>query len=88
MKPGATLINVARGQLVDEKALIDALASGRLGGAGLDVYEAEPLQPDHPLRTLPNIIFGSHNANNQHAAVEYVHSKVLENLKKLNNRPL
>jgi len=60
MKPGAYLINVARGAVVDEPALIRALEEKRIAGAGLDVFAKEPLPPESPLYELPNVIFSPH----------------------------
>jgi len=80
MKSDAIVVNVGRGPLVDEAALIAALAAGQIAGAGLDVFEEEPLPLTSPLRHLPNVVLGSHNANNLLSAVEHVHANTLANL--------
>lgn len=67
---GAIVINASRGGLVDEDALADALAAGRLSGAGLDVFESEPLAPGSPLRRAPNVILSPHAAFYSDASVK------------------
>jgi phosphoglycerate dehydrogenase-like enzyme len=60
MKPEAYVVNTSRGPLVDERALVDALRSHTIAGAGLDVFDTEPLPPEHPLRTLENAVLTPH----------------------------
>ena len=62
MKPGAVLVNVSRGKLIDEPALVRALEHRRLRGAALDVFEHEPLAPDSPLWSMPNVLITPHVA--------------------------
>jgi D-3-phosphoglycerate dehydrogenase len=81
MRPGALLVNTARGALVDEAAMIDALRAGQLGHAGLDVFEIEPLPPGHVLTTLDNVTLSAHSAfrtpeaNTNLVAAAFVHCR-------------
>jgi lactate dehydrogenase-like 2-hydroxyacid dehydrogenase len=72
MKPGVFLINTARGALVDESALIKALADSRIAGAALDVFAAEPLPPDSPLRSTPHLLLSPHQGSSSHETGERV----------------
>lgn len=80
MKPAAILINTARGAVVDEAALITALNEGTICGAALDVFEAEPLPAESPLRQMDNVMLAPHNANSSPAAWERVHWNTIRNL--------
>ncbi len=80
MKPDAVLINTARGPIVDQNALIQALQTGKIRGAGLDVYEEEPLPSDSPLLKMDNVLLGSHNSNSSPMAWERVHWNTIKNL--------
>jgi len=70
MKDGVNIINVARGPLIDEEALVDALKSGKVRSAALDVFEIEPLSNQNELRNFEQCIFGTHNGSNTTEAVE------------------
>jgi D-3-phosphoglycerate dehydrogenase len=72
LKPGALIVNTARGELIDEQAMIRALASGHLGGAALDTFAAEPLAPDSPLRSMANVVLSPHVAGQTDAALQRV----------------
>jgi D-3-phosphoglycerate dehydrogenase len=80
MKDGVYLVNVARGPIIDEKALIAALESGKVAGAGLDVFEVEPLPMDSPLRQFDQCIFGTHNSSHTTEAVLRVNEMAIKNL--------
>ena len=78
MKPTAYLINCARGGVVDEAALVEALRAGRIAGAGLDVFEQEPLPPDNPLFLLENVTLTNHYASYSEAAWERAETQLGE----------
>jgi len=80
MKPSAVLVNVGRGPVVDESALVEALGARRIRGAALDVFETEPLPADHALWRLPNVILSPHCADNVPGWVESAMRVFLENL--------
>ncbi len=80
MRDGSFLVNVSRGSLVDEEAVADALRSGRLAGAALDVFESEPLPATSRLRALDGCVFGSHNASNTEQGVLRASEQAVQNL--------
>lgn len=89
MKPTSIIINTARGPLIDTVALAQALAKGVIGGAGIDVYEKEPLEDEHPLRTAPNTILTSHTAwYSEESVPELQRSGALEVVRGLTGQPL
>jgi D-3-phosphoglycerate dehydrogenase len=89
MKPGALLINVARGPVVVERDLVAALQNGHLGGAGLDVTEVEPLAPDSPLWDLPNVLITPHVGAQSRWRADRTTALVCENLRRyFAGRPL
>lgn len=82
MKPGAYLVNVGRGPVIDQEALIDALESGHVGGAVLDVADPEPLPVGHRLWTAPNLILSPHTAANVSAENSRIVDLLIENARR------
>jgi phosphoglycerate dehydrogenase-like enzyme len=82
MKPGAVLVNVARGSLVDEAALVAALGEGRLGAAALDVFEREPLPKESLLWDLPNLYVSAHSSVSVDRYLDDVFDLFADNLRR------
>ena len=80
MRKEAILVNCARGPIVDETALVQALQAGEIAGAALDVFEVEPLPADSPLKQMDNVLLAPHNSNSSPAAWERVHWNTIKNL--------
>ncbi|MBX3313589.1 MAG: hydroxyacid dehydrogenase [Actinobacteria bacterium] len=82
LAPGAHLVNVARGRHVDTDALVEALESGQLGGAGLDVTDPEPLPDGHPLWSIPSVIITPHCGNTREMAKPLLGARIAENVRR------
>jgi phosphoglycerate dehydrogenase-like enzyme len=80
MRPSAYLVNTSRGPIVDQAALIAALSSGGIAGAGLDVYDEEPLPPGHPLLTAPNTVLTPHLGYVSRRAFDLFHRDIVEDI--------
>jgi D-3-phosphoglycerate dehydrogenase len=80
MKPGASLVNTARGAVVDTPALVAALKSGHLVGAGIDVFDPEPVPPDHPLLSCEHVVLTPHVADQTPEGMELLNSGVVDNV--------
>ncbi|MDB5542019.1 MAG: D-3-phosphoglycerate dehydrogenase [Devosia sp.] len=89
MKPGIVIVNISRGQVINETSLIDALKSGQVRGAALDVFEVEPLPKESPMWDLPNVIISPHSASTVGAENRRIVDIFLDNLERfLAGRPL
>jgi len=82
MKKTAWIVNIARGAIIDEEALVDALKAGRIGGAGLDTLTVEPLPADHPLWALENVMISPHSSNSSPRVRERTLALFVENLRR------
>jgi D-3-phosphoglycerate dehydrogenase len=83
MRPGALFVNTARGAIVDEPALVEALRSGRIGAAGLDVFVEEPLPAGHPIAALPTVTMTSHSAFRTPEATDNLLEASLEHCRRI-----
>jgi D-3-phosphoglycerate dehydrogenase len=80
MRDGVFIVNTGRGPVISTNALVNALSSGKVGSAALDVLEEEPPRADHPIRAFDNVVFGSHNASNTLEASARTHGRAIDNL--------
>jgi phosphoglycerate dehydrogenase-like enzyme len=85
MKKGAILINTSRGQIIDQEALVEALRTGRLAGAGLDVFEKEPPDPDDPILKLENVVLTPHVAWYTAEAEDYILQSTINSIRAFAN---
>jgi len=82
MKPQAVVINTARGNIIDEKALCRALQEGWIAGAGLDVFEEEPFRPENPLAAMPNVVLTPHISAGTRDALKTKMKSLFENVRR------
>lgn len=80
MKPTAVLINTSRGAIIEQWALVSALKENLIAGAALDVYDEEPLAPDHPLRSLPDVVLTPHLGYVTEATYETFYPEMVEDI--------
>ena len=80
MKPNTLLVNVARGPIVDTNALVDALNSGHLGGAAIDVFDQEPIPADHPLLGCEQVVLTPHCADMTPEGVDFLNEGAVDNV--------
>jgi D-3-phosphoglycerate dehydrogenase len=80
MKPGAILVNTARGPVIDTDALVAAVQAGRLAGAGLDVFDTEPLPPNHPILACEQVVLTPHNADQTPEGMDILNAGVVDNV--------